>query len=101
MSKSLWKNPFFWAALCNYLLPVLSIGLMMQTEPEEAEAIAGGVAIGILLMMFVGGINLLCMHVRKDKHRLPAVLSVIPLIGGGALLLIMLVLLVPYLMYSL
>ncbi len=100
MSKSLWKNLFFWVSLCNYLLPIFSIILMMQTEPEKAEAIAGGVAIGILLMMFVGGINLLCMLIRKDKQVLPVVFSAIPLIGGGALLLIMLVMLVPYLMYS-
>ncbi len=101
MSKSFSKNPFFWVSLCNYLLPILSIILMMQTEPEKVEAIAGGAAIGILQMMFVGGINLLCMHIRKDKHLLPVVLSVVPLIGGGALLLIVLVMLMPYLMYSL
>ncbi len=101
MSKSLYKNPFFWVSLCNYLLPIFSVILMMQTEPEKVEAIAAGVAIGILLMMFVGGINLLCMHIRKDKNLLPVVFSAIPLIGGGVLLLIMLIMLMPYLMYSL
>ena len=75
------------------LSPIVSVKVMLNIEPEVAEAIASGILVGCAIGSVFGIISLI---LNKEKRKLVTVFSIIPMCP----LVLYLLLLIPYMSFK-
>ena len=75
------------------IAPVITTIIMLITEPEFVEALAGGIIMGCLIGSIFGIVALLC---NKQRSKLIRATSVLPMIPTTAFA----ILAIPFLLYK-